>query len=228
MKKPSIKEWSEEDRPREKLIQKGKQSLSNAELIAILIGSGNRELSAVELSQHLLYQVNNDLDALSRLSASELMQNKGIGEAKAISLIAGLELGKRASAYKSKDRKPIQSSQDAFELIQDKTRDLPYEEFWAIYLNRSNKVIELRKISQGGISGTVVDTRLIIKHAIEQLSSSIILIHNHPSRNLMPSENDRSITQKLKQASALFDIQVLDHLIVGDDKYFSFADEGMI
>ncbi len=228
MRKPSIKHWSEEDRPREKLIKNGKQSLSDAELIAILLGSGNKELSALELSKHLLYQVGNNLDVLSKQSVRDLMQYKGIGEAKAVSLIAGLELGKRCLGHQVVKRETIGSSVDVFELMRHKLRDLPYEEFWVLYLNNSNKLIEAVKMSQGGISGTVVDTRLILKNAIEHLASGIILVHNHPSGNLKPSEEDIQITQKLASGAKVFDIQVLDHLIISDEQFISFADEGMM
>ncbi len=228
MKKPSIKHWSEEDRPREKLIQTGKQNLSDAELIAILLGSGNRDLSALELSKHLLYQVDNNLDTLSKQSVHDLMRYKGIGEAKAVSLIAGLELGKRCTKYQIIKRDKISSSADAFKLMRHKLRDLPYEEFWILYLNQSNKLIESVKLSQGGVSGTTVDTRLMLKHAIELLASSIILVHNHPSGNLRPSQQDIQITQKMASGAKVFDIQVLDHLIISDEHFFSFADEGLI
>ncbi len=228
MKKTSIKYWSENDRPREKLIKNGKQSLSDAELIAILLGSGNQDLSALELSQHLLYQAGYNLDTLSKQSVHDLMQNKGIGEAKAVSLIAGLELGKRCSGYQVTKRDTIESSADVFKLMRHKLRDLPYEEFWVLYLNKSNKLIESVKLSQGGISGTVVDTKLILKYAIEHLASGIILVHNHPSGNLSPSPQDKMITQKIQTGSEMFDIQVLDHLIISDEHFLSFADEGIM
>jgi DNA repair protein RadC len=222
----SIKNWSIDDRPREKLIKNGRQSLSNAELMAILIGSGNRTQSAVELSKQILHQFDNDLNKLSKCTIKDLVQIKGIGEAKAVSIIAAIELGLRRKNTDSTIRKAISSSQDVFELMQAKLMDLPYEEFWVIYLNRSNKVIEKIKFSQGGISGTVVDIRLILKSAIQLLASSIILVHNHPSGQTKPSQQDLQLTKKLKEAALLFDIQVLDHLVISDKHFFSFADEG--
>ena len=228
MKKLSIKNWSEDDRPREKLLQKGRQSLSDAELIAILIGSGNRELSAVELSKYILSENQNDLNIIARKSVQELMKFKGIGEAKAISILSALELGKRREATEIEERKKITSSKDVFQLLNPKFKDLPYEEFWVLYLNRSNKVIHKERMSQGGISGTVVDVRLILKRAIENLASSIIISHNHPSGSLKPSQQDIDLTNKLKQASSFLDISLLDHLIVADNQFYSFADESIL
>lgn len=225
MKKLSIKDWSEEDRPREKLIQKGIQSLSDAELIAILIGSGSKDLSAVELSKYILSQNENDLNRLAKKNIKDLMQFKGIGEAKAISILAALEIGKRRESFEINELKKITSSQDIFHFMNPKLRDLPYEEFWVIYLNRSNRILESLKISQGGISGTVVDNRLILKKCIELLASGIILCHNHPSGQIKPSSQDIAITKKLKEAALFFEIQILDHIIIADPSYYSFADE---
>jgi DNA repair protein RadC len=228
-RKLSIKNWSVEDRPREKLLSKGLPSLSNAELIAILIGSGNREESAVELAKRILYDVHNNLNELGRTTIEQLQRNyKGIGEAKAISIVAALELGRRRKLSDAREKQKIQSSRDIYELMHPLLGDLPHEEFWIILLNRANKVLSSQKISQGGISGTVIDTRLIMKSAIEQLASSIILCHNHPSGQKQPSEQDKSITKKLKEAGKTMDIPILDHVIVTDNGFYSFADEGEI
>lgn len=227
MKKLKIKDWSEEDRPREKLIQKGIQTLTDAELIAVLIGSGNRELSAVELSKYILSDNGNDLNKIAKKSVKKLTEYKGIGEAKAISILAALELGKRRDLSKTEEQVKIGSSKGIFQILNPLYRDLPYEEFWVIFLNRSNKIIHKEKISQGGISGTVVDNRIILKMAIEHLASSIILSHNHPSGQLQASQQDIQITQKLKEACKLVDIAVLDHIIVADNQYLSFADESL-
>jgi len=228
MKNLSIKNWAKDDRPREKLLKKGMQTLSNAELIAILIGSGNREMSAVELSKFILLESKNNLNTIAQKSIQELMQFKGIGEAKAISILAALELGKRRDSSAIKDQEQIKSSKDVFRLMNVVFRDLPYEEFWVIYLNRSNKIIEKIKMSQGGVSGTLVDIRLILKKAIEYLASSIILSHNHPSGQLHPSQQDKQLTQKLKKAASYLEISVLDHVIIADNQYFSFADENIL
>jgi len=228
MKKLSIKDWSVDDRPREKLLQKGIQSLSDAELIAILIGSGNREMSAVELSKHILSENANNLNHVAKKSVQELTKFKGIGEAKAISIISALELGKRRDAIDVEKQNKITSSKDVFLLLNSKYKDLPYEEFWVIFLNRSNKIIHKERMSQGGVSGTVVDIRIILKKAIENLASSIILSHNHPSGQLKASQQDIDLTEKLKEAAKLIDVAVLDHIIVADNKYYSFADQGIL
>ena len=228
MKNISIKDWSEDDRPREKLLRKGIQALSDAELVAILIGSGNKEMSAVELSKNILLANENNLNNVAKKSVLDLMKFKGIGQAKAISILSALELGKRRESIEIELQKKISSSKDIFQIMNVKFRDLPYEEFWVIYLNRSNKIIHKEKMSQGGVSGTVVDVRLILKKAIENLASSIILSHNHPSGQLKPSPQDIEITQKLKNASSYLDISILDHVIVADNQYFSFADDGIL
>jgi DNA repair protein RadC len=225
--KTSIKHWSEDDRPREKLVLKGKPSLSDAELIAILIGSGNREESAVELSKRILKSVSDNLIELSRLTVSDLEKFKGIGEAKAITIIAALELGRRRRGAEVMDRKKIHTSSDAFEIFQMKIGDLLYEQFAVILLNRANEVIQTVVVSDGGVNGTVADPRRIFKLAIENNAASIILGHNHPSGNLKPSESDLKLTKKIKEAGLLLDINVLDHVIVGIEKYYSFADEGV-
>lgn len=224
----SIKHWSEDDRPREKLLNKGKDALSDAELVAILIGSGSRNESAVDLCKRILASTNNNLNALGKLSIKQLMEFKGIGEAKAITIIAALELGRRRRGEEALQQKKIESSQSVFELMQPIIGELPHEEFWIIYLNNSNKVIHKNQLSKGGITGTLVDVRLVMKTAIEVGAIGLILTHNHPSGTLKPSEADKQITKKLKIASESLDIKVLDHLIVTEKAYFSFADEGLL
>ena len=224
----SIKDWSLEDRPREKLLSKGISSLSDAELIAIIIGSGTRDESAVELSKRILGSVQHNLNELGKLSVDDLQKYKGIGEAKAIGIVAALELGRRRKLSEIIDRQKITSSHDIYEIFHPLLADLPHEEFWIVLLNRSNKIIERQKISQGGISGTVTDVRLILRMALEKLASSLILCHNHPSGNQQPSEADISITQKVKESGKLMDISLLDHIIITDGSYYSFADEGIL
>lgn len=224
----SIKSWAEADRPREKLLSKGRQTLSDAELLAILIGSGNRTETAVELCKRILREINNDLNRLGKLSISELMQYKGIGEAKAVTIIAALELGRRRKKDSSENRVAFDSSKKVFQYLHHHFIDLPHEEFWVLTLNRANKVISKHFVSKGGLSNTIVDVRLIMKNAVNDLASSMILAHNHPSGNLHPSQSDKQITKKIKSAAQLFDITLLDHLIITDDNYFSFADEGLM
>jgi len=223
-----IKTWSVEDRPREKLVLKGLRSLSDAELIAILLGSGTREESAVELARRLLKHYNDNLNELSKATAEDLKRFKGIGEARAVTVIAALELGRRRNAAEVIQRKKITSSADVSGIFCPLLGDLPYEEFWVILLNRANKIIDTVKISQGGLAGTVTDIRIILRLALERLASSIILVHNHPSGNLKPSESDIHLTKRLKEGGALMDIAVLDHVIVSDHSALSFADEGII
>ena len=224
----SIKQWAEDDRPREKLLLKGKNALSNAELIAILLGSGNRENSAVDLAKQILEQVSNNLFELSRLSVSDLRKFKGIGTVKALTIITALELGQRKRSEEVIEKQKITSSRDIFELMQGALADATYEEFWIVLLNRSNKLLGKINISEGGLSGTVADPKKIFKMALERHASSIILCHNHPSGNQHPSEADIQLTRKMKDAGALLDLPVLDHVIIGHDKYYSFADEGMM
>ena len=224
----SIKHWAEDDRPREKLLNKGKFVLSDSELIAILIGSGNREKSAVELSKEILADSNNNLIELTKLSVKELTKFKGIGEAKAISIIAALELGKRRRAQETLEKPKIQSSKAAFEIVYPHLSDLAHEEFWVLLMSNSNKLLTKKRISVGGINGTVADGKIIFKEAIEQSAIGIILCHNHPSGNLEASEADISLTNKLFKAGKLLDINVLDHIIVAGETYLSFADEGMM
>ena len=224
----SIKNWAEDDRPREKLLAKGKQALSDAELIAILIASGSKNESAVQLAQRILAAYKNNIHELAKLSINDLKKFKGIGEAKAISIIAALELGRRRKEEDIPLRDAIKTSKDAYTHIAPKLIDLPHEEFWILLLSRNNKILKTEFIGRGGIAGTIADVRIIMKTAIEHLASSIVLAHNHPSGNLKASKEDIHLTGKVKQAAALFDIQVIDHIIVGDTGYYSFADEGIL
>ncbi|NRD24768.1 DNA repair protein RadC [Winogradskyella litoriviva] len=224
----SIKNWSQDDQPREKLRDKGKATLSDAELIAILIGSGNRDESAVALCKRIFASVDNNLNALGKLSIAQLMEFKGIGEAKAISIVAALEIGKRRRLEDALELDKIASSRSVFEVMQPIIGDLPHEEFWILYLNNSNKVIKKNQLSKGGITGTLVDVRLVLKNALEVGAIALILCHNHPSGTLKPSQADKDITQKLKYAAQSLDISVLDHLIVTEKAYFSFADENIL
>lgn len=228
MKKLTIKSWAIDDRPREKLVSKGKTSLSDAELIAILIGSGNRTESAVALSKRILQSVENNLNKLSKLSVEELSSFNGIGEAKAVAIITALELGKRRQ-FEDVIRLPkITSSKDASNLMQPIIGDLQHEEFWVLYLNNSNKVLAKHQVSKGGITATIVDTRLVLKRAIELSAVGLIVCHNHPSGKLQPSISDKQLTSKIKTAGETLDIKLLDHLIITEKAYFSFADEGII
>jgi len=227
MEKIPIRQWSEDDRPREKMMHKGKGQLSKAELIAILIGSGNQDESAVELSKRILNSVDNNLAELSRLTINELTKFKGIGPAKAISIVAALELGRRRRADDVMiDKNKITSSQDAYNLLYADLSDKYHEEFWILLLDRANKVIRKVNISEGGLAGTVADPKKIFQLALEQHASAIILAHNHPSNNLTPSQNDIDLTRKIVRGGHNLDISILDHLIIGNDKYYSFADEG--
>lgn len=224
----SIKNWADDDKPREKLLYKGRTVLSDAELIAILIGSGSREESAVELSKRILASVGNNLNDLGKLSIKQLTKFKGIGEAKAISIAAALEIGRRRRGENAKEVEKIKSSQDVFELLQPLIGDLSHEEFWIVYLNNSNKVLHKEQLSKGGITGTLVDVRLVLRQALENGAVGLVLAHNHPSGTLKPSTADKEITQKLKTASKALDIIVLDHLIITQKAYFSFADENIL
>jgi len=224
----SIKAWAEEDRPREKLLLKSKAALSDAELVAILIGSGSREQTAVQLAQKILQSVNNDLQVLATLNVSDLKKFKGIGEAKAVSIVAALEIGNRKLAQTSNKKEIFTDSKAVARLIQPLLADLPHEEFWVILLNRSNRLILKQRVSIGGVAGTVADIKIILKLALDHLASSIIVCHNHPSGNLKPSEADVRLTKKLKEAASLMDVLVADHLIVSHQGYYSFADSGII
>jgi DNA repair protein RadC len=221
-----ITRWSEEDRPREKLMLKGKSALSDAELMAILIRTGSRQESAVALSKRILASADN-LNALGKMSMAQLMHFKGIGEAKAIAIIAALELGRRRRGEDTVQLVKITSSKLVFELMQPLIGELPHEEFWILFLNNSNKVMGKSQLSKGGITGTVVDVRLIFKMALEKGATSLILCHNHPSGALQPSEADKEITRKIKRAGESLDVKVLDHLIITETKYYSFVDEGI-
>lgn len=227
-KKLSIKEWAVEDRPREKMLAKGIRSLSEAELIAILIGSGSRKESAVDLSRNILASANNNLNELGKKTIKDFQKFSGIGEAKAITISAAMELGRRRKESASDEKVKVVTSSDAASIFKSMLSDLPHEEFWVLLLNRNNLVIDKVMVSQGGLSGTVIDVRLILKMALEKLACSIILCHNHPSGNLVPSEADKEITRKIKEAGKHMDIPVLDHLIIGNGSYFSFADDGLI
>ena len=228
MQKLTIKSWAEEDRPREKLRLKGKHSLADAELIAILIGSGNATESAVELSRRILAKVDNNLQELGRLSLSDLLQFNGIGEAKALSIVAALELGRRRKDSSPLQRNRIVTSRDAAAILQPLLADHQHEEFWLLFLNRNNVLLGRHALSSGGVTGTVVDPKMIFRAALESKATSIILCHNHPSGNLKPSEEDLRLTRKITEAGRLMEIQVVDHLIVSQHGFFSFADEGLL
>lgn len=224
----SIKSWAEEDRPREKLATQGRRSLTDAELIAILIGSGNRDESAVELSKRILHHCGNDLNKLGKISIAELSKFKGIGEAKAISIIAALELGRRRNETESKVPDIITGSRSAYDILRRHLVDLNHEEFWILLLSRNLKVIGRELISKGGLSGTVADPKIIFHVALQHQASSIILAHNHPSGNKKPSQQDIDLTKKLCTAGKMLDINVFDHIIITDEGYYSFADEGVL
>jgi DNA repair protein RadC len=224
----NIKDWNPEDRPREKLLLKGTSALSDAELIAILIGSGTANLSAVDVSKKILLHGKNNLNELAKLSVKELMKVKGIGEAKAITIVAALELGRRRKEVDVEEKPKINVSKDAFDLIKGDLMDLPHEEFWVLLLNRANRVIKKKRVSEGGVTGTVADPKIIFKMALEELACGIVMAHNHPSSNLTPSQSDRDLTKKMKEAGKLLDVTLFDHIIIAGNKYFSFADEGLV
>jgi DNA repair protein RadC len=225
----SIKEWSIDDRPREKMLAKGRQSLTDSELLAIILGSGSIGESAVDLSKRILRDHNNNLNELGKITIKDLVKKyKGVGEAKAINIIAALELGRRRQDTDPLQRSTIKSSKDAFNILYPLVADLPHEEFWILLCNRANKVIHSLSIGRGGVASVVVDVKIILKSALEHLASSIVLCHNHPSGNLKPSNEDIKITKRLQEAGALLDITVIDHLIIGDMHYYSFADEGIL
>ena len=228
LRESGILSWAEEDRPREKLLLKGRTALSDAELVAILIGSGTPKQSAVDLSKEILKSVNHNLHELAKLSINDLKKFRGIGEAKAISIVSALELGRRRKASEVAKQDKITCSDDAYRVIQPYLLDQPLEQFWIILLNRANVVIRPHCISQGGVAGTVADPKIIFQVALEKPASSIILVHNHPSGNLTPSEADIRLTHKLKEAGQVLDLPVLDHLIFTDYGFYSFADEGIL
>jgi DNA repair protein RadC len=223
-----IKDWAKDDRPREKLRMKGPQSLSDSELLAILIMNGTRQKSALDLAKEVLQIGKNNLPELGKLTIRDLMKVKGIGEAKAISIVAALEIGRRRQATASRQKETISSSADVAAYLQTLFKDYQHEVFAVLFLNRSNKINHFQVISEGGITGTVADPRIILKRALEENAVSLILCHNHPSGSLKPSRADEELTQKIKEAARFFDIKVLDHLIVSEDGYFSFADEGIL
>jgi len=227
-KNTPIRLWAEDDRPREKLQMKGKRALSNTELIAILLGTGTKDFTALELSKRILSKSGGKLKELSRLSVADLTKNKGIGEAKAVCLIAALELANRSGTEEGMARKKVSCSRDVYSFFKPLLQDSSYEEFWILLLNRGNKMINSVCISQGGLSGTVADPKKIFKTALEQYAASVVLCHNHPSGNIKPSESDIRLTQKLKKAGSFLDLPVIDHIIVGEGSYFSFADEGLL
>ena len=224
----TIRNWAEDDRPREKLLTKGRHVMSDAELLAILIGSGTRHETAVELAKQVLRLAHGNLAEFSRLGVGDLMSIRGIGQARALTILAALELGRRRNESEVLARDKITSSRDAFEIFRNTIGDRPYEEFWIIMLNRANKVIRKCNISEGGISGTVVDPKKVFKLSLDNHASSIILGHNHPSGVVTPSEADCRITKKLVEAGAMLEVTVLDHIIVGDDSFYSFADNGAL
>lgn len=224
----SIKFLAEDDRPREKFLIKGKSALSDSELLAIILGSGNQDDSAVELARKILASVENNWQNLSKLSIKDLMKFKGIGEAKAISVAAALEIGRRKASQEASEKIMITSTRDSYQIFSQYLSDLRTEEFWAIFLNQKNQVIHKSQISKGGITGTLVDVRVLYKIAIENYSTGIIVAHNHPTGNLKPSEIDIAITKRIKNAGDLLEIKLLDHLIIGEQSFFSFAEEGLL
>ena len=224
----SLKTWAVGERPREKVMANGIQYLSDAELLAILVGSGTRNMTAVELARKILGKAGNNLHELGRQSLGDLLKIKGVGPAKAISVMAAMELGRRRAGIHQTEKIPVKSSETVFSIFHPLLGDLDHEEFWLLMLNRANKVLGRFKVSQGGLSGTVIDTRIILKKALDNLASSIIVCHNHPSGNNQPSDADVKITEKLKKAAEMLEIKMLDHVIIADKSYFSFADEGLI
>ncbi len=228
-KRLTIREWSEDDRPREKMLRKGTSSLSDAELLAILIGSGNRDESAVELARRIMRECDDNINELARLTIADLCKKfKGIGEAKAISIMAALELGKRRKTSDVLERKQILSSKDLFELFEPLLIDLVHEEFWIVFMNGANKVLSTHKLTQGGIQQTIVDVPLLLKMSLERLAQSIAVAHNHPSGQNKPSSEDENITRRIKQGCDAIGIRLLDHIIVARGKYYSFADDGKL
>jgi DNA repair protein RadC len=224
----SIKQWAKDERPREKLLALGAEKLSNSELLAILIHNGTQGRTAVDLAREVLLLGKNNLQELGKLTARELMKIRGIGEAKAMNIAAAMELGRRWLVSLPDEKIPVTCSEDIARFLQPKLRDQRREVFAVIYLNRANRILQYEVISEGGITATIVDPRIVMRRALEENAIKIILCHNHPSGNLRPSRQDEQLTQKLKEAARLFDIDVLDHLIVGETGYFSFADEGIL
>jgi DNA repair protein RadC len=227
-KRLTIKSWAEEDRPREKMMEKGASALSDAELVAIILGSGTKEMTAVDSAKNLLNGVDNDLNKLGRMSISDMRKFKGIGAARAVTIAAAMELGRRRKESDRQKNEKILQSKDVYDIFFPLLSDLPYEEFWMLYLSKSNNVISKVKISMGGTDRTVIDVKLIARFAVERLASSAVAVHNHPSGNLNPSKEDISLTAKIKNALSLFDIPLLDHVIIADGVYYSFADEDIL
>ncbi|MEJ1240693.1 DNA repair protein RadC [Chryseolinea sp. T2] len=223
-----LRDWSPQDLPREKLLRKGTSALSDAELISLLLGSGTRSISSVELGRRVLHHANNNLHDLARMSVKDLVRVGGIGHSKAMAIVAALELGRRRRELSPESRPRLSKSADAFDLLKPFLQDIPHEEFWIILVNRANRLIKIGQISQGGVAGTVADPKIIFKMAIEELASGIILAHNHPSGNITASQADIELTRKLSAGARLLEVQVLDHIILAGQKYFSFADEGMM
>lgn len=224
----NIKSLAEDDRPREKFAGLGRHSLSDGELIAIILGSGNRHETAVDLARRMLAANNNNINELAKLSLAELKKFKGVGEVKAVTIAAAFELGRRRKDSESIEKLKITSSFAAYEHLHKRLSDLPHEEFWILFLNRANQITKEENLSKGGVAGTVVDLRIVCRMAVENSASAIVMAHNHPSGQIVPSEQDKGITKRLKEALKLFEITLLDHLIVGDQKYFSFSDEGQL
>lgn len=225
----SIKSWAEEDRPREKLLLKGKAALSDAELIAILLRTGVQGSSALDIARKMLAKVGGNLNELGKLSVADIRKmEKGLGDTKAITIVAALELGRRRQGSEIREKPQIRSSRDSFDYIYPEMADLGHEQFYVLYLNKANRVMAHRQISSGGVAGTVADIKIILRYGIEMLSSAIIAVHNHPSGNLKPSQADIDLTKKLREAARLIDVLLLDHLIIGENRYYSFADEGML
>ncbi len=224
----AITAWAEEDRPREKMILKGRQALSDAELLAILIGSGTTGLSAVALAQQILQSVDGDLNDLGKCSLPDLQKFPGIGEAKAVTIAAALELGRRRQLSDLRERPRVTHSRDAFQAIAPLLTDLQHEEFWLLLLNKANEIFARERLSSGGMSGTVVDLKMVLKAALQAKAAAFIAVHNHPSGNLQPSQADIDLTRRLKQSGHLIDLPLLDHLIISERGYFSFADEGLM
>ncbi len=224
----SIKFLAEDDRPREKFLLKGKNSLSDAELLAIILGSGSREESAVELARKILNSVNNNWHNLSLLHIGDLIKFKGVGEAKAISVATALEIGRRKAAQEVPERVQISCSKDSYNLLQPVLADLQTEQFWVVFLNQNNRIITKMGLTSGGINQSVVDIRVLFKHALDHLATGVIIAHNHPSGNLQPSSHDINITKQIEKAGDLLQIKLLDHIIVAQNSYFSFADQGLL
>ncbi len=225
--KLTITQWAENDKPREKLLAKGSKALSDAELLAIILGSGTTKKTAVELAQEILATANNNLNSLASFTLNDLKKHKGVGEAKGINIIACLELGRRRKEATTLEKPKITCSKDAYILLQEHLHDLPHEEFWIINLTRSNQVINIRQISKGGVTGTVVDAKIVFKTAIDNNAVAVIISHNHPSGNNKPSNEDIKLTSKLREAGKVLDIPILDHVIYTNNGYYSFADEGI-